>query len=75
MATLEGDQSSAMPKFTDSPLEGDGFEPSVPRKENRIIRDCPVRVFRTGLSVRATGSSYRKSQGPLPAVILRKRRA
>ena len=34
-----------------------------------------VRVFRTGLLARATGSSYRKSQGPLPAVILRKPRA
>jgi hypothetical protein len=31
--TLEGDQSSAMPKFTDSPLEGDGFELSVPGRE------------------------------------------
>jgi len=30
--TLEGDQSSAMPKFTDSPLEEEEFEPSIPRK-------------------------------------------
>ena len=28
--TLEGDQSSAMPKFTDSPLEESGFELLVP---------------------------------------------
>jgi hypothetical protein len=51
----------------DSPLEEQGFEPSVP----------PVR--KTGLfetaPFEATGSSYRKSQGPLPAVILRKPRA
>src|ERR1700674_5206279 len=28
---------------TISPVEGDGFEPSVPRERNYVFRDCPVR--------------------------------
>ena len=36
--TLEGDQSSAMPKFTDSPLEEERFEPSVPLGRERPER-------------------------------------
>jgi hypothetical protein len=36
-----------MPEFTDSPLEGEGFEPSVPRKRHNALRDCPFRFLGT----------------------------
>jgi len=31
----------------DSPLEGEGFEPSVPRKRHNALRDCPFRFLGT----------------------------
>jgi DNA polymerase V len=46
---LEGDR-----EFADSPLEGDGFEPSVPHKKQPFLA-APVR-FRNSLSATKTGS-------------------
>jgi hypothetical protein len=42
----------------DSPLEEEGFEPSVPGREG-IFQSCPVRAFRACFSVRGRASSYR----------------
>jgi len=33
--------------FADSALEGEGFEPSVPRKRDYALRDCPFRFLGT----------------------------
>jgi hypothetical protein len=49
-----GAASPAPAKFTaetDSLVEGDGFEPSVPRERNSAFRDCPEEEL-TGVEIR-----------------------
>ena len=43
---------------SDSPLEGGGFELSVPRRENNFLWDAPVSITRNSLSPPKTGSSH-----------------
>jgi hypothetical protein len=42
---------------TDSPLEGDGFEPSVPRKREHGFRGCLLDLARLTISARETDGS------------------
>jgi hypothetical protein len=37
--------ASSITSSSDSPLEGEGFEPSVPRKRDSALRDCPFRFL------------------------------
>src|SRR3984893_5276222 len=47
-----------------SPVEGDGFEPSVPREEEPTRRDGFVRPARISLSRETEGSKTVSSSGP-----------
>ena len=43
-----GGAASTPTRFAeDSALEGEGFEPSVPRKRDYALRDCPFRFLGT----------------------------
>jgi hypothetical protein len=46
---------------TDSPLEGDGFEPSVPRERDYAFQDRPVRSLRQFRS--RDGDNFRQAGG------------
>src|ERR1700738_4723726 len=49
----------------DSPLEGTGFEPSVPRRDG-IFETAPLELSGTAPSVRRAGSFARESKGSNP---------
>ena len=64
----DGHRWDAPPKVrfaTDSPLEGTGFEPSVPRRDG-IFETAPFELSGTALSVRRAGSFARESKGSNP---------